>query len=310
MLAFGCSSLHSRELVPTPTDIGTPTVTVTQSPTLTQTPFPTPLVGVIHNRPGIYYQNVVLRSLQRWYKVIVPPGYNPESPAPIVFNLHGLGSNIEQQEYFSDMSIKANEAVFIVVYPLAGAGIWNIEAGDIGAIDVNFIRRIITDISSELNIDPARIYATGFSNGGGMAHRLACDLSDRIAAIAPVAGAYNHLEACDPVRPVPIIAFHGTADRVVPIQERVHDIPQWSMDWAHRNGCDLTPIQAHPENGVEIHTYINCDGNSTVQVYYLDGVGHTWPGAAMGDLIGPNSQTTIATDLIWDFFRNHPMESY
>lgn len=307
ILVIGCREGKLNEHPPTSTEIKTASVTVTPSPTQTQTPVPTPVIGAIYNRSGIYYQSVVLRNLQRWYKIIIPPGYHPESPTALVINLHGLGSNIEQQEFFSDMSLKANEAGFIVVYPLAGAGIWNIEAGDIGAIDVDFIRQIIIDITADVNIDRTRIYATGFSNGGGMAHRLACDLSDQIAAIAPVAGAYNHVEPCDPTRPVPIIAFHGTADRVVPIQERVHDIPQWSADWARRNGCDPAPIETHPQEMVEIHTFTNCENNATVQVYYLEGVGHTWPGAQMGDLLGPNTQGTIATDLIWDFFRTHPL---
>jgi polyhydroxybutyrate depolymerase len=226
----------------------------------------------------------------------------------LVFNLHGLGSDLAQQSTLSDMSTKADEAGFIVVYPQAGASVWNISAGEIGDIDVTFFREMIVYLEKKLSIDPARIYVTGFSNGGGMAHRLACDLSDRIAAIAPVAGAHLPDQPCNPERPVPVVAIHGAADRMAPyVNEKLgHDIPQWAADWAARNGCEPEPsIQEHAS--ISVKTWGNCNANATVTIYLLEGVGHTWPGSPIGNLWGPNTQDFATNDVIWEFFQEHPM---
>lgn len=230
----------------------------------------------------------------------MPPGYKAGWPTPLVLNLHGLGSNLEQQEWLSGMTAQADEAGFIVVYPQAGASMWNIQAGEIGAIDVGFIRELLAYLEEELSIDPARIYATGFSNGGGMAHRLACDLSDRIAAIAPVSGAYAQEQACRPERPVPVLAFHGSADRLAPfVNEKLGiDILRWAADWAGRNGCDPAPVIGQAGSSATVHTWQHCEDEATVRLYVVEGMVHTWPDVAVID----------ANDLIWRFFAAHPLQ--
>jgi polyhydroxybutyrate depolymerase len=227
---------------------------------------------------------------------------------PLVFNLHGLGSNLEEQERLSGMTAKADEAGFIVVYPQAGASVWNIQAGEIGAIDVDFFRQMIDLLLVELNVDPTRIYATGFSNGGGMVHRLACDLSDRIAAIAPVAGAYMQDQTCVPRRPVPVLAIHGLADRFAPFidQSVGQDVPRWAQIWAARNGCDREP-QVRVDGPVAVETWQNCRDNASVVLHRVEEMGHTWPGSPFGGRYGPGTRVLVANDIIWDFFQTHSL---
>jgi polyhydroxybutyrate depolymerase len=267
----------------------------------------TPRVG-LRNQPGDYFERFVLRAAPRWFKVHVPPGYQSGDPMPLVFNLHGLGMNLEEQEALSGMTAKADEVGFVLVHPQAGASVWNIQAGEIGAIDVEFFRQMIDLLLERLSIDPERIYVTGFSNGGGMAHRLACDLSDRVAAIAPVAGAYLQDEICVPRRPVPILAIHGLADRYAPFLDPSvgQDVPRWALVWAARNGCDQEPL-AEVRGAVTVETWRNCRNDASVILYRVEEMGHSWPGSPLGDRYGPGTEELQANDLIWDFFQAHTL---
>lgn len=282
------------------------------SPTAEPLPLPTPTarpeIGAIRDRPGDYLDRLVVGNYPYWFKVHVPPGYQAGVPTSLVLNLHGLGSSLEQQELLSGMSAKADESGFIVVYPQAGASVWNIQSGEIGARDLEFFRQLIEHLEVKLSIDPRRIYATGFSNGGGMVHRLACDLADRIAAIAPVAGAHLPDQACDPARPIPVLAIHGTADRLGPyLNEQLgHNIPQWAADWAARNGCDPEPV-SNQAGTVRVDTWENCQAGARVSLYSVEGMGHVWPGSPRGDLFEPGSKEPAANDLIWAFFVDHPL---
>ncbi|HSR34642.1 MAG TPA: DUF885 family protein [Anaerolineae bacterium] len=274
----------------------------------TAVPANTPIVGIIRDRPGDYYDRLLLRNYPRWFKVHVPPSYQPGEATALVFNLHGLGMNLEQQELLSNMSVKADEAGFIVVYPQGGASVWNVQAGNIGAIDVSFFREMIDHLRGRLSIDPARIFVTGFSNGGGMAHRLACDLSDWIAAIAPVSGAHAPNQPCDPERPVPVLAIHGTEDRSAPYanEQLGHNIPRWAAAWAARNKCDPKP-ESTKQGSLTVETWGNCQAGATVTLYSVEDMGHVWPDFPKGDVFGPDTSDVVANDLIWEFFDAHPM---
>ena len=165
--------------------------------------------------PGTHDLQLVMGSQVRSYRLHVPPAYDSVKPAPLVIGLHGQGGDPAGFEAYSGLSLLADEAGFLVVYPqglgdLAGWDTWQ------NSDDVLFMRALLTELEIRCAIDPRLIYASGHSRGGGMANRLACDLSDRIAAIAPVSGTYQFGEICSPVRPVPVIAFHGQDDPVVP----------------------------------------------------------------------------------------------
>lgn len=257
---------------------------------------------------GDYVGEVESDGDMRAYRLHVPVGYDSTLPTPLVFNFHGLGGSAEAEERLSGMSAKADEAGFIVVYPegemLGNYQGWQVGPGPRGQREVQFVRDLIAHLQAELNIDPDRIYATGISNGGGMVNRLGCDLSDSIAAIAPVAGANLFTEVCDPVRPMPVVAFHGTADQVVPYEGKepnLPPIPEWAATWAGRNGCAPDATSTFDDGPVSALTWDNCDDNATVTLYTIEGGGHTWPGGSRtpGDF--------DATEVMWAFFEAHPM---
>jgi polyhydroxybutyrate depolymerase len=166
-------------------------------------------------------------------------------------------------------------------------------------------------LENQYSIDPGRIFATGISNGGGMANRVGCDLADVIAAIAPDAGAYNFWQDCSPSRPVPVLAFHGLDDNLVPYnggtpQAMEPPIPEWAAAWAKRDDCNYAPLVTAPVGGVTVQTWTGCQGNAEVILYTLANHGHSWPGSSvMPGAI--TSQAVSATDVMWDFFKAHPM---
>ena len=195
----------------------------------------------------------------------IPPGYQQRRPTPLVVNLHGLGESAGEQEALSGMSAKADEAGIIVVYPvsLGQPATWSVGPGQRGAEDVGFIRDLVRQLEDGYSVDRTRVYATGISNGGGMVNRLGCEMSDTFAAIAPVAGAYLFWQDCHPARPVPVVAFHGTADQIVPYGGQGRALPplrEWAAGWAERNGCGATPRESFRQGAVSAETWEGLSG--------------------------------------------------
>ncbi len=224
-----------------------------------------------------------------------------------MINLHGLGETTAEQELLSGMSRKADETGFVVAYP-EGQGdpvSWDLGPGPRGKADLDFIRDLVHRLESDLGVDPARVYATGISNGGGMASHLGCEAADTFAAIAPVSGAYLVSESCRPSRPVPVLAFHGTGDRVVPYDGQGRVLPpvrDWASGWAARNGCTQGPRQTFQNGDVIGESWEGCKDDATVTLYTIKDGGHTWPGSALGA-----TKDIDATDVIWRFFADHVM---
>jgi polyhydroxybutyrate depolymerase len=296
------TSTPAAVLTATPVLPNTPASMATATAPATVTPDVTPPAPTL---PGDYVEAIESGGQTRHYRLHVPPGYRPDEPVPLVINLHGLGSSMDQQALLSGASEKADEAGFVVVYPQGSdvPRMWHGEPSPAGREDVQFIRELVAHLQERLNIDPDRIYATGFSNGGGMAHRLACDLSDTIAAIGPVAGAYLLDERCTPERPVPVIAFHGTADPIVPYAGQGRGLPPvrtWAARWAARNGCDGEPAIILEQGSVTAEAWGGCDEGADVVLYTIRGGGHTWP---RDGAIGPGIH---GMDLVWAFFEAHP----
>ena len=179
---------------------------------------------------GQFNKTVISSGMTRQYILYVPSSYNISKQMPLIFVFHGYSGTPEFMLDYTDMADLADTYDFIVAVP-KGTGSWNALSWNAGSCcgyassynvdDVTFVSDMIDMISSEYCIDPARIFATGLSNGGMMSYRLACELSDRIAAVAPVAGDIR-LAECNPPRPVPGIAFHGTADAVIPYSWHSH----------------------------------------------------------------------------------------
>jgi polyhydroxybutyrate depolymerase len=225
-------------------------------------------------------------------------------------------------------SKKADREGFIAVYPNGSGRLqnhfltWN--AGNCCAWayenqidDVGFIRALIGQLKKDYAVDEKRIFVTGISNGGMMSYRLACELSDQIAAIGPVAGAQNI--DCRPARPVSVIILHGTADlhvvynggaplRMVDVRNPRVDRPVSAAVafWVKRNGCADTPVKER-KGKVIIERYGDCAAGTAVALYTIQDEGHTWPGGTKWAIWADEPSREIsATDVIWEFFRSHP----
>jgi polyhydroxybutyrate depolymerase len=227
---------------------------------------------------------------------------------PLVIVLHGGGQEVADLEEMSEMSYKADEAGFLVVYPQASLLRWDLRPREEDGVDVVFIEILLVYLQRHLSIDPARIYVAGFSNGASLAHRLGCDLADRIAAIAPVSGAYPSGDVCEPSRPVPVVAFHGTGDTYVAYQDGEHDVPGWAAGWAVRNGCDPRPVPGPHQGDVRSESWENCRAGAAVMLYTIEGGRHIWPGSARAHEFFPEVEDLSANDFIWAFFQAHPKE--
>lgn len=260
----------------------------------------------------------------REYLLHVPASYDRKRPTPLVISMHGAGLWPAAQMETTRWNEAAERHGFIVVYPAgeegSGVRIWHVEQGPGLQRDVRFISRLIDKLEATYNIDPARIYADGLSNGGGMAFVLSCTMSDRIAAVGLVASAQLlPWSWCTDRRPVPMIAFHGTDDRVVPYHggrswvapEAFPDIPGWARSWARRNRCAPSPGDSVVAADVTRRAYTNCAADAAVVLYTVQGGGHTWPGGKPLPewFAGHTSRSVDATAQLWEFFREHPLAS-
>jgi len=253
----------------------------------------------------------------------IPSSVADGAEVPLVMSLHGFTSNMYQQREYSQWNVVADDNDFIVVYP-QGIGFprrWNVSPPPFSTDptdDVGFLRELVAYIDSEYCIDLTRVYVNGFSNGGGMSHRLACEAADVFTAIGIVAGAHGEFGACGPSRSVPVIAFHGTADNVVPYGGGrsggfdLPDIQDWTRDWASRNSCSLTASHIDVPDGVDYVgiRYTGCSDDAEVILYTIEQRGHTWPGGGVQPerFVGKVSRDINASELMWIFFNQHLRE--
>ena len=283
--------------------------------------------------PGDHQRSITVNNWNRHYLVHVPPGYNSSQPTPVVLAYHGGGANAENMVAFSGLNSKADQAGFIVVYP-GGTGrlskLLTFNAGNCCGYamanqidDVEFTRKLLDDLARSANINPKRIYATGMSNGGIMAYRLASELSDRIAAIAPVSGPMG-TESCHPKRPVSIIHFHGTEDEHAPYRggkgkgpsgTNFYSVEHSIQAWVKANACSKEPlVESLPDktnDGTSVirKTYGSGRDGTEVVLVTIEGGGHTWPGQEPRlKTLGRASKDISANDLMWEFFEKHPMK--
>ncbi|HLF76749.1 MAG TPA: PHB depolymerase family esterase, partial [Dehalococcoidia bacterium] len=231
-----------------------------------------------------------------------------------------FGGNGRQQETNSHMTQEAERSGFITVAPdgTESPRRWHIYGRRENGYeeDFAFVRELVQHVSSRLCIDPARVYATGISNGGGMSSLLACELNDVIAAVAPVAGSPFPGPLCQGKLPVPIIAFHGTDDTLVPFEGGPsgrlglpsRGVRENQRQWADHNGCDLTLRSERVAPDVVLESYGGCSNGADVQLYVVEGGGHSWPGSYIGSRNGATTRSIDATALIWQFFAAHPRQ--
>lgn len=256
----------------------------------------------------------------RTYLVHPPKGYEGKLPLPLVLVLHGAIQGATNVERMSGMSAKADKENFLAVYPngTSGSGLaptWNAGAccgyAQMNKVDdTGFLRALIDRLEHDYPIDPKRVFATGISNGGMMSYRLACEMADRIAAIAPVEGAQD--VECRPSGPVSILIFHGTADFLVPYnggttpfhlgpKRSDSAVPSTVSFWVKQDDCTTTP-ERKETNQLRIDTYSGCKESAGVTLYTIFGGRHMWPGTTL-------SRNSIpATDIMWSFFAAHPKQ--
>ncbi len=287
---------------------------------------------------GEHTRTIAAGNLQRRYRVHVPKKYDAANPTPVVVVFHGGGGNPESMERLTGMNAKSEEAGFIVVYPFGtgrladtlltfnGGGCCG-YAMENKVDDVAFTRALLDDLATVVSVDTNRVFATGLSNGGIMSHYVASELSDRIAAIAPVGGPLM-MDAPNAKRPVPVMHFHGTGDEFAPFKggfgkggaggKGVTDfesVEHTIQSWVKANGCKPEPeVVALPDkadDGMKCtrKTWGGGKDGSEVVLIEIENGGHTWPGnEPIVAMLGKSTKDISANDLMWEFFQRHPMK--
>lgn len=203
---------------------------------------------------------------KRDYLINVPNSYSNNSAVPLMIALHGRSWTAAGFRDLSQINLLSNANNFIVAYPDGLQNSWN--AGNccslIGADDVTLISGMIDSISSKYNIDKTRVWALGWSNGGMMAYRLACELSEKVTAIA-IGGAVFAADSCKPAKPVSVFAIHGTDDQTLPIEGYVVGPPPLKSAEKYAGYAGCTSSNA---------TSWSCPNGSKIQVKIENGVGH------------------------------------
>lgn len=273
------------------------------------------------------YETITVDGISRTYLLNLPPSYDGASVYALVIAMHGGGGTAEQFERTSKLTSKANAAGFIVVYPEGvkstgplGLRTWNAGAccgyaRDNGIDDVKFITHLVDKLVNAYKIDPKKVYATGHSNGGMLAYRLACEVPERITAIAVSGCSMVFKGACSAARPVPVLHMHSLRDsRVSPLGgvgiTEVYYPPVDSVlnAWATRNGCRATGI-AIDNKDYKVTKWSDCNGSVTIQYYLTKDGGHAWPGGLPGRRGADTPSKAInANELLWEFFQQYAMK--
>jgi polyhydroxybutyrate depolymerase len=285
--------------------------------------------------------SININGIKRTYLIHLPSS-DFHKHLPIVFMLHGGkgdGSSVIKLTR-GEFNRLSDQKGFIVVYPDCLGTQWNDGRNEIPVKgkrtkdlpdDTGFISALIDELIIKYNADPERIYSTGISNGAMMSYRLGCELSDKIAAIAPVAGniPVNLIPRFKPGKPVAVLAINGDEDPLVPIEGgevtgpfgkkklgKVISAHESVMYWTRNNGCSssaiITESDPNPEDGTSIRkeVYPNKSNGKEVILYIIRGGGHTWPGGLqyLGKwVIGRTSKDLDATSIIWEFFEKQSL---
>lgn len=294
-----------------------------------------------YTEPGSHALAIAVGGLRRTYVVHVPASYKPENPAPLVVMLHGGGGSARAAMLETEWAIKAETEGFLAAFPDATAidparpssfagnpQLWNDGSDRFypdqkAPDDVAFIAAMLDDLSNRFAVDDRRVFVTGFSNGASMSFRAGAELSHRIAAIAPVAGALWF----DPPMfryPVSMCYITGTADPLNPIEGGVPRLASGGSDrvrgkpkppvrdsiskWTNALGCPAAMASTADSDGVRTETCSSGAGTAEVVYIAVEGLGHTWAGGRSllpESMVGRTSNKIRANDVIWEFFRKH-----
>jgi polyhydroxybutyrate depolymerase len=275
-------------------------------------------------------------ATERWYLRHVPPAYDGATPQPLVVDLHGYTEGAVVHATHSALGAFGDKHGFVTVTPHGLGAVPQWDAA-VGSSDVAFIGTLLDHVEDALCIDEARVFVTGLSNGAMMTSVVACELADRVAAVAPVAGAAE-VAGCKPARAVPVVAFHGTADPFLAYdgglgpavaqlpapdgsgktlgelgaleRPKGPSVPDVMQAWARRNRCAGTSTEDPVAADVTALRF-GCPAGAEVELYRVQGGGHSWPGSAFSkqiqSVVGPTTNSISANQIMWDFFRAHPL---
>lgn len=297
------------------------------------------------SRHGADYSDTVsVDGTMRSYVIHVPPGYDGKQALPVVLAFHGLGMNATAMYGLTGFTGLSDRKGFIAVFPNAAGGRWQ-DGLSSGTDDVAFVQAMLAKLSRTMSIDTRRVYACGISNGGYFSQLLALSIPDKIAAAGVVASTLTKggAAAAGQARAVPIVFFLGTDDALLPWGDGrnkdlgklgevlgisalgsidsplakmggLYSVPETIGFWTSHNGANGNAYTSRePDKATNDGTKVEKDsygsGNNQVLVYRIIGGGHTWPGAlqikAVSDISGNISQDIDATELLWEFFKNH-----
>jgi polyhydroxybutyrate depolymerase len=284
---------------------------------------------------GMTAHSLTVDGRERTYALHLPPAVTTGTALPLVLVFHGGGGEGKQMPTLTGMNSIADREGFVAAYPDGIDRNWNdgrfsqaITTQRFNLDDVGFVSALIDELATTLPIDRSRVFATGISNGGMFSQRLGCDLADKVAAIAPVAGSLPELLApgCAPARPMPVLMIHGDADPLVPWnggpvagdgnRGRVLSVADTVSRWVALDGCAATPTiiplpDRAPNDGTTTsdEVYSSCRAGAQVELYAVANGGHTWPGGFQylpERIIGKTSRDFDASETIWSFFAHHP----
>lgn len=319
----------AEDAAPPPVDGGADDASTPDASTTPTEPSPGCGAGAARYRPGRTTVGQLSHDgLARTFRVHVPPSHDGTTPLPLLLMFHGGGGSGRQfEEASSGMSPIADREGFIAVYPDGTGRIQTWNGGGCcgsavmdGVDDVGFTRALLDHLEAELCIDRLRVHASGMSNGAIMSHRLACELADRIASVAPIAGT-EMSPTCTPSRRVAVMHVHGSADGHVPFAGGMGcgpagvaftSVPATMERRRVLNGCATTTSTTFQQGDGTCQGYDGCADGADVVLCTIAGGGHSWPGGAPpAGLVacpgnGGQSSTFIASEVVWSFLSAHP----
>lgn len=283
-------------------------------------------------------ERIEINGKNRHYYLYQPAGYDGKTSLPLVLVFHGYKMNGRTMMSMTGFNQLADKEGFLVAYPEVLEVRWNKNSKILDEEklpeDVVFVKKLIDTLAQDIAVDTNRVYATGFSDGGFFSHQLACQLSDRIAAFAPVASTMGVTvqENCNPKRPIPMLLINGTDDPIVSFDgkitgvlfafkgTRILPMPHVLRYWSNTNHCSkqyqgmfLTDLDFADEMSVQINHYPNCDPGSAVEQVLIHHGGHAWPGSTdtsplLNLVIGRTIRSFEASPYIWNFFKQYALE--
>ena len=283
--------------------------------------------------------SIVHQSFQRKFTIHKPTGFTNTVPVPLVVFLHGGGGNMTSAQGFTNLNTVSNANGFLAVYPQgygvvpSGGYVWADGRGSFadiaGVDDIGFINKLLDTIIANYNINTNKIYISGFSNGGFMTQRLACQLNQRFAAMASLGCTMDAISfaGCNPRRPIPMLFMLGTADPRVPfnggqLTGTISNVPVVGINtlvdfWKNNNQClttnlplNLPDVVLTDNSTVTLYKFTNCSCNSNISFYKINGGGHTWPGVSIPSYeitAGSTNLDIQASTELWRFFNLHTL---